>query len=59
VIRCEIEQITSVGSGLVRVRMRNGLVALVTAHAVEELGLGEGDEVFAIFKATAAHTIKT
>ncbi|MCW7074930.1 MAG: ATP-binding cassette domain-containing protein [Candidatus Methanospirare jalkutatii] len=58
VIRCEIERITSVGSGLVRVRMRNGLVALVTAHAVEELGLREGDEVFAIFKATAAHTIK-
>ena len=59
VIRCEIERITSVGSGLVRVRMRNGLVALVTAHAVEELGLREGGEVFAIFKATAAHTIKT
>ncbi len=58
VIRCEIERITSMGSGLVRVRMRNGLVALVTAHAVEELGLREGDEVFAIFKATAAHTIK-
>jgi len=58
VIRCEIERITSMGSGLVRVRMRNGLVALVTAHAVEELGLREGGEVFAIFKATAAHTIK-
>jgi len=58
VIRCEIERITSMCSGLVRVRMRNGLVALVTAHAVEELGLKEGDEVFAIFKATAAHTIK-
>nr|MCR5851884.1 TOBE domain-containing protein [Methanophagales archaeon] len=57
VIRCEIERITSMGA-LVRVRMRNGLVALVTAHAVEELGLREGDEVFAIFKATAAHTIK-
>ena len=58
VIRCEVERITSMGSGLVRVRMRNGLVALVTAHAVEELGLKEGDEVFAIFKASAAHTIK-
>jgi len=57
VIHCEIERITSMGA-LVRVRMQNGLVALVTAHAVEELGLREGDEVFAIFKATAAHTIK-
>ncbi|MCD6386734.1 MAG: ATP-binding cassette domain-containing protein [Methanophagales archaeon] len=56
VIRCEIERITSMGA-LVRVRMRNGLVALVTAHAVEELGLREGDEIFAIFKATAAQVM--
>ncbi len=57
VIRSEIASITPAGSGIFSVRLRNGLVALLTANAFEELGLKEGDEVFAIFKATAVHTV--
>jgi len=34
------------------------LVALITPRSLEELQLGEGSQVVAIFKATAAHTIR-
>jgi molybdopterin-binding protein len=33
------------------------LVALVTRQAVADLGLKQGDEVFAVFKASAVHLI--
>jgi molybdopterin-binding protein len=39
--------------------MDNGLSALVTKHAIEELGLNSGKKVYASFKATAIHLIKT
>ena len=42
-----------------RVYMDNGLSALVTKHAIEDLGLISGKKVYASFKATAIHLIKT
>jgi len=42
-----------------RIYMDNGLSALVTKHAIEELGLNVGKKVYASFKATAIHLIKT
>ena len=41
-----------------RVYMDNGLSALVTKQAIEELGLAVGEKVYASFKATAIHLIK-
>ncbi len=40
-----------------RIYMDNGLSALVTKQAVEELGLKIGETVYASFKATAIHTM--
>ena len=41
-----------------RIYMDNDLSALVTKHAIEELGLTVGEKVYASFKATAIHLIK-
>lgn len=41
-----------------RIYMDNGLSALVTKQAIEELGLRVGEKVYSSFKATAIHLIK-
>ncbi len=53
----QIEQLLEAGP-LVRVRLDNGLVALVTRQAREELNLQKGDDVFATFKATTVHVVR-
>jgi molybdate/tungstate transport system ATP-binding protein len=54
----KISKINQIGATY-RVYMDNGLSALVTKHAIEELGLNVGKKVYASFKATAIHLIKT
>jgi tungstate transport system ATP-binding protein len=58
-IPAEIRRMVPAGA-YVRVELDAGfrLVALVTKHAVEELGLGPGVHVAATFKATAVHLIR-
>jgi len=53
-LHSRITKLTPVGP-LVRVKMENALVALITKQAAEELELREGQEIFASFKATAVH----
>jgi molybdate/tungstate transport system ATP-binding protein len=53
----KISRISQFGATF-RVYMDNGLSALVTKHAIEELGLKVGEKVYASFKATAIHLIK-
>jgi len=53
----KITKITRFGATF-RVYMDNGLSALVTKQAIEELGLNVGENVYASFKATAIHLIK-
>jgi tungstate transport system ATP-binding protein len=43
---------------LVRLKLENSLVALITKQAAEDLGLNEGDEVYAGFKATSVHVVR-
>ncbi len=57
VMKGQIERIHEVGP-LVRVRLDNGLVALITRQARDELSLQLGGEVFATFKATAVHVVR-
>jgi molybdate/tungstate transport system ATP-binding protein len=57
VVKGQIERIHEVGP-LVRVRLDNGLVALITRQARDELSLQLGGEVFATFKATAVHVVR-
>jgi tungstate transport system ATP-binding protein len=49
-----ITKITPVGP-LIRVKLENELVALITKQAAEELEIAVGAEVYASFKATAVH----
>jgi molybdate/tungstate transport system ATP-binding protein len=53
----KISRISQFGATF-RVYMDNGLSALVTKQAIEELGLKVGENVYASFKATAIHLIK-
>ena len=53
-IKGKITNITQLGATF-RIRMGNGLTALVTKQAIEDLGLGVGKTVYASFKATAIH----
>jgi molybdate/tungstate transport system ATP-binding protein len=53
-IRGKITSITQLGATF-RIRMDNGLTALVTKQAVEDLGLEIRKVVYASFKATAIH----
>lgn len=57
VMYVKIRKITPVGP-LVRIKMENSLVALITKQAAEDLGLKEGDEIYATFKATAVHVVR-
>jgi molybdopterin-binding protein len=43
---------------LTRVKLDNGLIALITRQSREELGLKRGTEVYATFKATAVHVVR-
>ncbi len=54
VVKLKILKIISLGP-LVRVKMENSLVALITKQAAEDLQLNVGDEVYATFKATSVH----
>jgi len=53
-IKGKITNITQLGATF-RIHMDNGLTALVTKQAIEELGLEIGKTVYASFKATAIH----
>ena len=54
-VRAPIASLTAVGS---RARVRVGpLVAEVTGASIERLGLAEGDEVVATFKATGTRLV--
>jgi molybdopterin-binding protein len=56
-IKAKIENMSNMGP-LIRVKMDNELVAFVTKQSIENLGLIEGDEVYASFKATAIHVVR-
>jgi molybdate/tungstate transport system ATP-binding protein len=53
----KITKITQFGA-IFRIYMDNGLSALVTKQAIEELELNIGETVYASFKATAIHLIR-
>jgi len=53
----KITNVTRFGATF-RIYMDNGLSALVTKQAIEELGLKIGETVYASFKATAIHLIR-
>jgi tungstate transport system ATP-binding protein len=57
VLPSTILKITPVGP-LVRVKLANALVALITKQAAEDLELAEGDQVYASFKATSVHVVR-
>ncbi|HUV02449.1 MAG TPA: ABC transporter ATP-binding protein [Desulfobacteria bacterium] len=57
VLKVKIVKIVPRGP-LVRVKMENSLVALITKQAAEDLGLNEDDEVYATFKATSVHVVR-
>jgi molybdate/tungstate transport system ATP-binding protein len=57
VMKGQIERQYEAGP-LVRVKLDNGLVSLITRQARDELKLQQGDEVFATFKATAVHVVR-
>jgi len=57
VMKVKIVKIVPLGP-LVRVKMENSLVALITKQAAEDLGLHAGDEVYATFKATSVHVVR-
>ncbi|HDS46237.1 MAG TPA: ATP-binding cassette domain-containing protein [Methanomicrobia archaeon] len=57
VIKGRIERIHEVGP-VIRVKVNNGLVSLITWQARDELNLQQGDEVYATFKATAVHVVR-
>jgi molybdate/tungstate transport system ATP-binding protein len=57
VMKGQIERQYEAGP-LVRVKLDNGLVSLITRQARDELNLQQGDEVFATFKATAVHVVR-
>ncbi len=53
-LKVKISKIIPLGP-LVRVKMENSLVALITKQAAEDLQLKTGDEIYAKFKATSVH----
>ena len=57
IMKGRITQLHEVGP-LVRVKLDNGLVSLITRQARDELNLQEGNEVYATFKATAVHVVR-
>jgi tungstate transport system ATP-binding protein len=57
VVKVKITKIVPLGP-LVRVKMENSLVALITKQASEDLDLHAGDEVYATFKATSVHVVR-
>ncbi len=57
IIRARIESVNDMGP-LTRVRLDNSLVALITKHSRESLGLQKGEEVYATFKATSVHVVR-
>ncbi|MGC9444744.1 MAG: tungstate ABC transporter ATP-binding protein WtpC [Candidatus Methanospirareceae archaeon] len=57
VMKGHIARIHEVGP-VIRVKLDNGLVALITWQARDELNLHQGDEVYATFKATAVHVVR-
>ncbi|MBN1456098.1 MAG: ATP-binding cassette domain-containing protein [Methanomicrobia archaeon] len=57
VMNGHIARIHEVGP-VVRVRLDNGLVALITRQARDELNLQPGEVVYATFKATAVHVVR-
>ncbi|MHC1635036.1 MAG: TOBE domain-containing protein, partial [Candidatus Methanospirareceae archaeon] len=57
VIRTTVEEINYMGA-LIRVKMKNGLVALITKQSQERLRLRRGDEIYATFKATSIHVVR-
>lgn len=54
----QITKLTPIGP-LVRVKLENGLIALITKQAAEELEIAIGAEVYASFKASAAHLARS
>ena len=56
-MRVKISKMSSIGP-LVRVKMENSLVALITKQSAEDLGLRESDEVYAAFKSTSVHLLR-
>ncbi len=57
-IKGRIVEITYLGT-IFRVKMDNGLVAFITKRSLEELKLEIGEAVYASFKATAVHVLKS
>lgn len=57
VIYTNVEKMTGIGP-LVRVKMANSLVALITKQSAEEIGLKDGDDVYATFKSTSVHLLR-
>jgi len=57
VIWARVEKMTEIGP-LVRVKMDNSLVSLITRQSAEEMGLKVGDEAYATFKSTSVHLLR-
>ncbi len=57
IISARVESVNDSGP-LTRVRLDNSLVALITKHSRENLGLHAGEEVYATFKATSVHVVR-
>ncbi len=57
VVKGKIEEMSDMGP-LTRVKMDNSLVALITKQSRENIGLREGKEVYATFKATSVHAVR-
>ena len=58
VLRARILELQDVGP-LTRVKLDNGLIALITRQSREELALKPGKEVYATFKASSVHVVRS
>lgn len=55
-IKSTITKVTNLGA-IAKIELECGLVAFTTKQSVEDLGLDEGEGVYASFKATAVHVV--
>lgn len=56
-IKSTITKVTNLGA-IAKIELECGLVAFTTKQSVEDLGLDEGEGVYASFKATAVHVVE-
>ncbi|MDY6966282.1 MAG: tungstate ABC transporter ATP-binding protein WtpC [Halobacteriota archaeon] len=57
-IKSKIAKVTNLGA-IAKIELDCGLIAFTTKRSVEDIGLDEGEDVYASFKATAVHVVAT